>query len=65
VSVKSSAAPILNIYGLNVALGNTNFLKELMRTCVIHTGGRLETCSLPSASGTRRNDAVSSSQGGA
>lgn len=44
VSVQSTAAPIVQIYGLNVALGNTNFLKEHLRACVLHTAGRLQTC---------------------
>lgn len=44
VPIKSPAVPIVEIYGLNVALGNTNFLKESLRACELYPSGRVDMC---------------------
>ena len=43
VSVKNQSAPIVNVYGLQVALGNLNFFEEKLRACVMHST-RLSVC---------------------
>ena len=44
VSVKNGSVPIVNIYGFQVPLGNTNFHAETYRTCVLNEVGGWPYC---------------------
>jgi hypothetical protein len=44
ISIKNHSVPVLNIYGLDVALGNANFHRELYRSCKLYTNQRLPYC---------------------
>jgi len=44
VNAKSMALSFLNIFGLQVALGNCNFHSELFRACTLYPKGGVEIC---------------------
>jgi hypothetical protein len=44
MSITKPTVPVLNIFGLQVALGNVNFHEEIYRPCQLNEAGGMSFC---------------------